>query len=208
MSDYLSDEEQSERLQRWWGENWKSLVGSVLLAIVAVVGWNEYQSYTNAQTQSAAKTYQSFINARVAGQPVEDLLSEIDNEHSKTSYQIFSLLYRAKDAVTESDWEAALGYLDSAISLTNDPKLLDLVRLRKARVQFQLEEFDETLATLGEIKGVGFKVGVSELTGDIHRSLNDRVRAAEAYQAGIADAEDSSAVVILKLKLSSLGIDP
>ena len=38
MSDYLSDEEQSERLQRWWGENWKSLVGSVLLAIVAVVG--------------------------------------------------------------------------------------------------------------------------------------------------------------------------
>ena len=208
MSDYLSDEEQSERLQRWWGENWKSLVGSVLLAIVAVVGWNEYQSYTNAQAQSAAKAYQSFINARGAGQPVEDLLSEIDNEHSKTSYQIFSLLYRAKDAVTESDWEAALGYLDSAISLTNDPKLLDLVRLRKARVQFQLEEFDETLATLGEIKVVGFKVGVSELTGDIHRSLNDRVRAAEAYQAGIADAEDSSAVVILKLKLSSLGIDP
>ena len=208
MSDYLSDEEQSERLQRWWGENWKSLVGSVLLAIVAVVGWNEYQSYTNAQTQSAAKTYQSFINARVAGQPVEDLLSEIDNEHSKTSYQIFSLLYRAKDAVAESDWEAALGHLNFAISLTNDPKLLDLVRLRKARVQFQLEKFDETLATLGEIKGVGFKVGVSELTGDIHRSLNDRVRAAEAYQAGIADAEDSSAVVILKLKLSSLGIDP
>ena len=50
-------------------------------------------------------------------------------------------------------------------------------------------------------------MGVSELTGDIHRSLNDRVRAAETYQAGIADAEDSSAVVILKLKLSSLGID-
>ena len=193
MSDYLSDEEQSERLQRWWGENWKSLVGSVLLAMVAVVGWNEYQSYTVARNQSAAKAYQSFIDARDAGQPVEDLLSEIDDEHGKTSYQIFSFLYRAKDAVTESDWDTALGYL---------------VRLRKARVQFQLEEFDETLATLGKIKGVGFKVGVSELTGDIHRSLNDKVRAAEAYQAAIAEAEDSSAVVILKLKLSSLGIDP
>ena len=208
MSDYLSDEEQSERLQRWWGENWKSLVGSVLLAMVAVVGWNEYQSYTVARNQSAAKAYQSFIDARDAGQPVEDLLSEIDDEHGKTSYQIFSFLYRAKDAVTESDWDTALGYLNSATLLTNDPELLDLVRLRKARVQFQLEKFDETLATLGEIKGVGFKVGVSELTGDIHRSLNDKVRAAEAYQAAIAQAEDSSAVVILKLKLSSLGIDP
>ena len=208
MSDYLSDEEQSERLRRWWGENWKSLVGSVLFAMVAVVGWNEYQSYKVARNQSAAKAYQSFIDARDAGQPVEDLLSEIDDEHAKTSYQIFSFLYRAKDAVTENDWDTALKYLNSATSITSDPELLDLVRLRKARVQFQLEKFDETLATLGKIKGVGFRVGVSELTGDIHRSLNDNVRAAEAYQAAIAEAEDSSAVVILKLKLSSLGIGP
>ncbi|GIT39318.1 MAG: hypothetical protein Ct9H300mP8_05140 [Gammaproteobacteria bacterium] len=156
-SDYLSDEEQSERLQRWWGENWKSLVGSVLLAIVAVVGWNEYQSYTNAQAQSAAKGVSSRSSMHaLPGSPLKICCPKIYNEHSKTSYQKFSLLYRAKDAVTETHWEAALGYLEiSPISLTNDPKLLDLVRLRKARVQFQLGEFYETLATLGEIKGVG-----------------------------------------------------
>ena len=208
MSDYLSDEEQSEQLKKWWDENWKSLVGGVFLAIASVVGWNQYQSYTFERSESAATAYQSYTNARVAGQPVDDLLAEIDEEHSKTSYQIFSLLYRAKDSVTESDWRAALGYLDTAISLTNDPRLLDLIRLRKARIQFQLESLDESLATLGRIKGVGFKVGVSELIGDIHRARDDNARAAEAYQAGIASANDSTPTVMLKLKLSSLGIDP
>ena len=208
MSDYLSDEEQSEQLKKWWDENWRSLIGGVLLAIVAVVGWNQYQSYTIARSESAAKAYESYSNARIAGQPVEDLLVEIDAEHSKTSYQIFSLLYRAKDSVVESDWGTALGHLDTAISLTNDPRLLDLIRMRKARIQFQLESFDESLATLGKIKGIGFKVGVSELTGDIHRMRNDNARAAEAYQAGITGANDSSAAIMLKLKLSSLGIDP
>ncbi|SUZ47586.1 uncharacterized protein METZ01_LOCUS440 [marine metagenome] len=178
------------------------------MAIVAVVGWNQYQSYTIARSESAAKAYESYSNARIAGQPVEDLLAEIDTEHSKTPYQIFSLLYRAKDSVVESDWGTALGHLDTAISLTNDPRLLDLIRMRKARIQFQLESFDESLATLGKIKGIGFKVGVSELTGDIHRMRNDNARAAEAYQAGITGANDSSAAIMLKLKLSSLGIDP
>ena len=208
MADYLSDEERSEQLKKWWDENWKSLVGGVLLAIVAVVGWNQYQSYTFERSESAANAYHSYTNARIAGQPVEDLLAEIDEEHSKTSYQIFSLLYRAKDSVTESDWHAALGYFDTAISLTNDPRLLDLIRLRKARIQFQLEILDESLVTLARIKGVGFKVGVSELIGDIHRSRNDNAQAAEAYEAGIASANDSTATVMLKLKLSSLGIEP
>jgi len=208
MSDYLSDEERSEQLKKWWDENWKSLVGGVLLAIVAVVGWNQYQSYTFERSESAANAYHSYTNARIAGQPVEDLLAEIDEEHSKTSYQIFSLLYRAKDSVTESDWHAALGYFDTAISLTNDPRLLDLIRLRKARIQFQLEILDESLVTLARIKGVGFKVGVSELIGDIHRSRNDNAKAAEAYEAGIASANDTTATVMLKLKLSSLGIEP
>ena len=208
MSDYLSDEEQSEQLKKWWDENWKSLVGGLLLAIASVAGWNQYEAYTFERSESAATAYQSYTNARVAGQPVDDLLAEIDEEHDKTSYQIFSLLYRAKDSVSESDWLVALGYLDTAISLTNDPRLLDLIRLRKARIQFQLESFDESLATLGRIKGVGFKVGVSELSGDIHRARDENVRAAEAYRAGIASANDSTPTVMLKLKLSSLGIDP
>ena len=208
MSDYLSDEEQSEQLKKWWSENWKSLVGGGLLAIVAVVGWNWYQSYAIARSESAANAYQLYTKARIEGQPVADLLAQIDDEHAKTSYQIFSLLYRAKDAVTESDWDTALECLDTALLLTNDQRLLDLVRMRKARIQFQLESFDESLATLAQIKGVGLKVGVSELTGDVHRSRNDTVRAAEAYQAGIANASDSAAAVMLKLKLSSLGVGP
>lgn len=208
MSDYLSDEEQSEQLKKWWDENWKSLVGGLLLAIASVAGWNQYEAYTFERSESAATAYQSYTNARIAGQPVDDLLAEIDEEHDKTSYQIFSLLYRAKDSVSESDWLVALGYLDTAISLTNDPRLLDLIRSRKARIQFQLESFDESLATLGRIKGVGFKVGVSELSGDIHRARDENARAAEAYRAGIASANDSTPTVMLKLKLSSLGIDP
>ena len=45
MSDYLSDEEQVERLKSWWSENGTSLLASLLVAVLGIAGWNYYGSY-------------------------------------------------------------------------------------------------------------------------------------------------------------------
>ena len=42
MSEYLSDEEQVERLKSWWNENGTFLVVGLLVTIVAIGGWNYY----------------------------------------------------------------------------------------------------------------------------------------------------------------------
>ena len=45
MSDYLSDEEQVERLKSWGSENGTFLLASVFVAVLGIAGWNYYGSY-------------------------------------------------------------------------------------------------------------------------------------------------------------------
>ena len=45
VSDYLSDEEQVERLKSWWSENGTFLLASVFVAVLGIAGWNYYGSY-------------------------------------------------------------------------------------------------------------------------------------------------------------------
>lgn len=208
MADYLSDEEQAERLKRWWDENGTSLIVAVVLAVAAVVGWRYYQSHTAERANAASAAYTAFEEAHAADEPVADLLATIDNEYTGSAYHVFALLYRAADQAQEEDWEEALAYLERAAELAEEGVIEDTARYRSAKVLHQLERNDQALAQLAMIKGAGFEVAVAELSGDIHVALGDVVAAEQAYSAGVAAAkqapESAPGLEILELKLSSL----
>lgn len=212
MADYLTDEEQAERLKRWWDENGTSLIVAVVLAVAAVIGWRYYQSHTAERANAASAAFVAFEEARAADEPVADLLATIDNEYAGTAYHVFSLLYRAADQVQEKDWEEALAYLERAAELADEQVVEDVARYRAAKVLYQLDRFDQALAQLAMIKGAGFEVSAAELSGDIHVAQGDGAAAAEAYAAGVAAAqagpERMPPVELLELKLSSLALQP
>lgn len=212
MADYLTDEEQAERLKRWWDENGTSLIVAVVLAVAAVIGWRYYQSHTAERANAASAAFVAFEEARAADEPVADLLATIDNEYTGTAYHVFSLLYRAADQVQEKDWEEALAYLERAAELADEQVVEDVARYRAAKVLYQLDRFDQALAQLAMIKGAGFEVSAAELSGDIHVAQGDGAAAAEAYAAGVAAAqagpERMPPVELLELKLSSLALQP
>lgn len=212
MADYLTDEEQAERLKRWWDENGTSLIVAVVLAVAAVIGWRYYQSHTAERANAASAAFVAFEEARAADEPVADLLATIDTEYAGTAYHVFSLLYRAADQVQEKDWEEALAYLERAAELADEQVVEDVARYRAAKVLYQLDRFDQALAQLALIKGAGFEVSAAELSGDIHVAQGDGAAAAEAYAAGVAAAqanpERRPPVELLELKLSSLALQP
>ena len=209
MSDYLSDEEQAERLKQWWDDNGTSLIVGLIVAVVAVVGWRYYSDYTTNQREAASDLFEAYLEAKALNQPVDSLLTELDEDYSDSSYRTFALLHRAYDEVEEENWDAARAHLVVAVDIAQTDLLRDVARFRLAKIDYQLDRLTDALATLASIGSDGLIAEVAELTGDIHVARGEIDLARSAYQAAVDHAtRDSSrphlGMEILELKLASL----
>ena len=209
MVDYLTDEEQAERLKNWWERHGTSLVIGVVVAVSAAFGWRYYQSHTTDQANAASAAFTAYVEARAIGEAVSEPLAILDDEYAGTTYHILSLLYRVTDRVEEEDWEGALAYLEQAIEMTDARVIEDTARYRAAKVLYQLERYEQALDQLAQIRGDGFRVSAAELSGDIHIAQEDTAAARDAYRAGVeAATAGTRGLELLKLKLSSLVDQP
>lgn len=211
MADYLTDEEQAERLKRWWEQNGTSLVIGLVVAVGVVVGWRYYQDYRSERADMASDAYGSYLAARDEVASTEEPLAIIDTEFEGSTYHVFTLLYRAADQVAESDWEEALALLERAVDLAEDGPVRDVARLRAAKVLYQLDRLEDSEAQLALVRSPGFEAHVAELSGDVFFARGDMARARDAYQAAIDAARGDGAdgvlgVEFMELKLASLTV--
>ena len=59
MSEELrTEEEQVEAMKKWWNENGKSLIITVVVVLAGYFGWNSYQENQRVQGEAAASIYQ------------------------------------------------------------------------------------------------------------------------------------------------------
>ena len=209
MSDYLTDEEQAERLKRWWEQNGTSLVVGVVLAVAAVLGWRWYQGYAQDRSDAASDVYASYVAARNEAVPSADQLAVIDTEFEGSGYHVFTLLYRADDEIEAEDWEEALALLERAVQLADNDTLKDIARYRVAKVLYQLDRLDDCEAQLAAIRSSGLEAHVAALSGDVFVARGDLERARIAYRSGIDAARRNPnnpvpGVELMELKLASL----
>ena len=204
MAEYLTDEEVTERLKRWWSENGTGLTVGIVLAIGAVVGWRWFDGWRLERAEAASDIYAEYTDARAAGEDATALAARIAEEFPDSAYRVFTLLHQAKDAVEGEEWERAADLLRESVDVASESVLQDVARVRLARVLHQLERPGEALAVLREVGGQGFAATVAELTGDIelHRGALDAARA--AYQAALDETGSGQGGVLLRLKLASV----
>ena len=199
MSDYLSEEEQLSRLRDWWKQNGTFAIVAMVLAIAGVLGWRWYESHTAERLARAAELYGEFLESTGAArqQLADDLLAE----GGSTAYPALTLLNQAHEAAAAGDLDTAANLLGQAVKAASGESLADLARLRLARVQYQLAEETEALATLGEIRSSGFVPVAQELAGDIHLATGDRAQAHASYAAALGQAlgEDQQAILEIKV---------
>ncbi len=200
MSDFLSDEEQLEKLKNWWDENGTSLIVGLVLAVAVVVGWRWYVSASTSAAQAASDLYASFIATE--GEARTAIATKIDDEIGGTSYQTFSLFYRAQDAANEGDIEAAEAYLEEAIAIDAADLLSDVARIRLARLLQQQDKSEAALSALSGVRGIGFRAQVLELKGDIHLVRDERELAHEAYTSASAELDEGEHRPLLDMKVA------
>ena len=206
MADYLSEEEQAERLQKLWREYGFILVLALAVGISAVVGWNFFQqSQLDAKEEAAYQMQQFFVERALTGD-LDAFVEEMAKTRAGARYVPMTLLYRAKDAVEGDEFDAALQFLQDALQKSKDQILDNMIRVRIARVQMQLQQDDAALITLAKV-GDDYKFYVLELTGDIHRKRENHVEALNAYQQGMELTTSGIDRERLQLKIALLPSD-
>ena len=198
MSDYLTDEEQVDRLKRLWREWGTVVVVAIALGVGGTVGMDYYESYQISEDQRAADLYSSYTEAKTLGEPRTVFVEELADEFGSSSYYVFTLLHEAKAAVDSADFETALKHLEIAKEVSEDTPISDLVKMRQARVEFELEKYDAALATLANVETDGFRWQALMLKGDVHFVRDELDDARDAYQ---------SAKDVLPTGVDSSGVD-
>lgn len=201
MADYLTEEEQAARLQKLWREYGLILVLALVIGISAVVGWNYYQKSQLQAKEDAAYTFQKFLVERGLEGDLDAFVDEMAKTRAGAKYVPMTLLYRAKDAIEAAEYETAMQFLEEALQKSNDKILDDMINVRIARIQMQLQQDDAALATLAKV-GEDYKFIVLELTGDIYRSREDYVQAASAYEQAMENTTSGIDRDRLQLKMA------
>lgn len=208
MAEYMNEDDQIAALKSWWDRNGTVLVIGLVLVVGGVIGWRAYSDNTQSANEAASAAYQQYLELRDAPSAdttaIDTVVAALDGDYAGTSYQAFSLLHRAADAIGKSDLNGARDYLVKALAAASDRSLADLTRVRLARIEHQLGDDAAALATLGGVKGAGFKSYAAEIKGDILLKQGNKDEALAAYRAAAAVEDADGDRMLLKLKIADL----
>ena len=100
VDDYLSDREQEEALRNWWRDNWRWIIGGVVLGLALLGGWRYWQVVPRPARRRPAKLYADFQSA-LQTRDVEQaarLLDDLASDHGGSPYTQQGRLLLAKNA--------------------------------------------------------------------------------------------------------------
>ncbi|MEH6448228.1 MAG: tetratricopeptide repeat protein [Oleispira sp.] len=198
MSEELrTEEEQVEAIKKWWNENGKSLIITIVVVLAGYFGWNGYQENQRVQGEAASSIYQQLVNKAtkpLAEQTeadkteIETVAAQLKAEFPNSLYAKFAGLYLAKFAIEANNFEAAAAELQSLVDAGEKGPIAYLAQVRLARVFIQQEKLDEALALVAATPEASFAAQYEEVKGDVLFAKGDLAEALSAYQAARAAA--------------------
>lgn len=198
MSEELrTEEEQVEALKKWWNENGKSLIVTVVVVLSGYFAWTGYQENQRAQGEAASSIYQQLMNK--ATKPLaeqteadktelESVAAQLKADFPDSLYAQFAGLYLAKFAIEANNFDAAATELKALTESADKGPVAYLAQVRLARVYIQQQKLDEALALVSTTPEASFAAQYEETKGDALFAKGDRAAALTAYQAARAAA--------------------
>ncbi len=201
--DQYTDDERVEDLKKWWKENGVSIIGGIALGLVAIFGWQYWNSHRTAQAEAASQAYDIFVaaaeksDAEQTRQRGQVLLT--DFPHS--AYAALTALRLAKLATDNGDTATASQRLEWVIGNAQLDEFKDIARLRLARVLSAAGRTEEAKKLLASVTTTTLMAERDELQGDLYLAGNDAAKARTAYAAALAASGGNP---LLQLKLDNL----
>ncbi|MDP2559915.1 tetratricopeptide repeat protein [Psychrobium sp. 1_MG-2023] len=199
MEIYSSEEQQEEAIKRFLKENGPALVIGALVGLGGIYGWNYYQQ---AKLDTIAENSLSFSKVSDSTEIVAEG-EKFVAEHSGTQYSQLTQLLMVKSLVEKKEFDKASAVLKEIIDSSVEPAVKNIAVTRLARIELELQQYDQAVTTLNTIKDSAFDVQKNELIGDALVAKGDLGKARAAYQAAV-DAAGAQAAAELQMKLNDL----
>ena len=195
-----TEEEQVDKIKKWWNSNGKQILAGAALGLVGVFGWNSYGDYQDNQALNARTLYLSYASDSTNIGAYDKLIKD----HSSSSYADQATFLMANYLFEAGNYALALDSLKPLISREN-VVIASTAILRSASLHLQLGEHNEALAILDVDAGEGFSGLFYNLTGDIYLDLSNKEEAKKYYSLAIENiTANSSLTQLIQIKLDDL----
>jgi len=195
-----TEEEQVDKIKKWWNSNGKQILAGAALGLVGVFGWNSYGDYQDSQALNARTLYLSYESDSTNIGAYDKLIKD----HSSSSYADQATFLMANYLFEAGNYALALDSLKPLISREN-VVIASTAILRSASLHLQLGEHNEALAILDVDSGEGFSGLFYNLTGDIFLDLNNKEEAKKYYSLAIENiTANSNLTQLIQIKLDDL----
>jgi predicted negative regulator of RcsB-dependent stress response len=212
---YTTEEEQVEALRRWWDENGRSVIFSVIIALAAGFGWKAWQAHQKDTSEGASNIYQSMLlNINVEDSTPEQqaiatgLAVQLKTEYDSTTYAQFAALHLASLAVSKDNLAEAEGQLRWVLARADKGgDVAQVTELRLARVLAAAGKAQQGLDILQGAADVSYGASYALARGDILLQLGRTDEAKAAYleaRALIGQSGEQINLATLDQKLQSL----
>jgi len=199
-----TEEQQVESIKKFWSDNGNAIIAGLAIGFAGFIGLNYYNDHKLQQELNTSEAYQTMIEEGAEdGTDFEAAGNAFIAEYSASSYAMLTAIGLAKEAAEKQDWVKAETYLNTAIEKSVDDGIKAIVTERLARVQLQLEKYEQALVTLTPKLPASFDASVEEIKGDIYFKQGKKSLARNAYQASIDFATEGTNPA-LQMKLDDL----
>lgn len=202
MAVSAAEEEQIQQLKKWWRQYGKAIIVAIVLGLLVGYGWRYWQNHKMKVADQASVSYQQLLQAvKTDPSNVPVLANKLIHHASGTSYASFAELLLAKYDVDQNNLPAAAKQLKSVIAQSSDSGLVQIAKIRLARILLAEQQPKKALSVLSGIDGHDFSPLVDSVKGDIYLALAKPKMAKKYYKnasVGLAKANINNPFISLK----------
>ena len=195
-----SEEEQVDKLKKWWDSNGKQIIAGAVLGLAGIFGWNYYVDYQDSQALNARALYLSYASDSANVGAYDKLIKD----HPSSSYSDQATLLMAKYLFEAENYSLALDALKPLMSRENSV-IASTAALRSASLYLELGQHQEALAVLNMDNANEFLGLFYNLAGDVYLDLGNNEEARNSYALAIENITDNSSLSqLIQIKLDDL----
>ena len=195
-----SEEEQVDKLKKWWDSNGKQIIAGAVLGLAGIFGWNYYLDYQDSQALNARALYLSYASDSANVGAYDKLIKD----HPSSSYADQATLLMAKYLFEAENYSLALDALKPLMSRENSV-IASTAALRSASLYLELGQHQEALAVLNMDNAYEFSGLFYNLAGDVYLDLGNNEEARNSYALAIENITDNSSLSqLIQIKLDDL----
>ena len=195
-----SEEEQVDKLKKWWDSNGKQIIAGAVLGLAGIFGWNYYVDYQDSQALNARALYLSYASDSANVGAYDKLIKD----HPSSSYADQATLLMAKYLFEAENYSLALDALKPLMSRENSV-IATTAALRSASLYLELGQHQEALAVLNMDNANEFSGLFYNLAGDVYLDLGNNEEARNSYALAIENITDNSSLSqLIQIKLDDL----